>query len=861
MPVDPARAKSLFLDAADLPDAERAAYLDRECGGDIDLRGRVEALLRADAPPLDDATGTFAADAPTAAPEPGRTADHSNRDEQPGTVLAGKYRLSEPIGEGGMGSVWVAHQSEPVKRKVAVKLIKAGMDSKSVLARFEAERQALTVMDHPNIAKVLDGGLTPDGRPFFVMELVKGVPITEYCDACKLTPQQRLELFVPVCQAIQHAHQKGIIHRDIKPNNVLVALYDDEPVPKVIDFGIAKAAGGVLTEQTIETAFGGVVGTPQYMSPEQASLNNLDIDTRSDVYALGVLLYELLTGSPPFARNELEKKGLLEILRVVREEEPPRPSTKLSTADALATLSANRGTEPKKLTGLLRNELDWIVMKALEKDRTRRYETANGFAADVLRYLGGEAVQAHPPSARYRVKKFVQKNRTGVMVASAFFWLSAGAVAMGTYLAVRATDAEKRAVHERDDANAARSQAEEGRQAAEVDRGRALKQAEIARAVEKFLGEDLIAQVDVSAPFQGASNPDPEIKLKTAIDRAARKIPERFAGSRLTEASVRTAIGRAYVGLGLYSEARPHLESARRLCKSEPDMPGLPGVDAAIASETAQDATFHLGLLEMAQGRVDVGAQLLRESGNLGEGEIELMLNTARGKPVDLDLLAAERGKVERARAADARFDDWLVFVDPSRLAELEVVLRKKIEQQQRAGNGQREVCDLMVSLASVYLKQGRVAQAEVELVAAHKGYKRLLGESNPHTVLLGGQVGEVRLRLGRYEEAEPLLRLAWDSTKRELPDSLTPIQIQSALGAALAGQNKYVDAEQMLRNSYEGAKAYRGQAVGIGDLARTTLDRLVELCTAAGKPDDATKWRTERAKYPEVAPPPREKK
>ena len=315
-----------------------------------------------------------------------------------------------------MGSVWRARQTEPVKRFVAVKLIKAGMDSKQVLARFDAERQALALMDHPNIAKVLDGGLH-DGRPYFVMELVKGVPITEYCDRRRLTPKERLELFVPVCQAIQHAHQKGIIHRDIKPSNVLIALYDDKPVVKVIDFGVAKATGGTLTEHTIDTGFGGVVGTPQYMSPEQATFNNLDIDTRSDVYALGVLLYELLTGSPPFSKQELEKRGVLEMLRVVREEEPPRPSTKLSTADALPTLSANRGTEPKKLTGLLRNELDWVVMKALEKDRTRRYETANGFAADVLRYLAGEAVQAHPPSAAYRLRKFVRRNRLQVIAA------------------------------------------------------------------------------------------------------------------------------------------------------------------------------------------------------------------------------------------------------------------------------------------------------------------------------------------------------------------------------------------------------------------------------------------------------------
>ena len=463
MAVDPARAKSVFLAASDLDPADRAAYLDRECGGDADLRERVEALLRADAgAPPEPATGAHESG------RPGPTGAFVPADPQPGAVLAGKYRLAERIGEGGMGSVWLAHQSEPVQRKVAVKLIKPGMDSKSVLARFEAERQALAVMDHPNIAKVLDGGLTPDSRPFFVMELVKGVPITQFCDDRKLTPRERLALFVPVCQAIQHAHQKGVIHRDIKPSNVLVALYDDRPVPKVIDFGIAKATGGTLTEKTIETAFGGVVGTPEYMSPEQASLNNLDIDTRSDVYALGVLLYELLTGSPPFPKKELERKGLLEMLRVVREEEPPRPSTRLSTADALPTLAANRGTEPKKLTGLLRNELDWIVMKALAKDRAHRYETANGFAADVHRYLSGEPVVAHPPSTAYRVKKFVRRNRGPVTAAGLLvsaLLLGVAGTAWGMVRAdgqrQRAEDREADAKREKDLADAARKEAEQ----------------------------------------------------------------------------------------------------------------------------------------------------------------------------------------------------------------------------------------------------------------------------------------------------------------------------------------------------------------------------------------------------------------
>jgi serine/threonine protein kinase/WD40 repeat protein len=341
------------------------------------------------------------------------TVDQPTR-EIPG-VSIGPYKLIDPIGEGGMGTVWMAQQTEPVKRLVAVKLIKAGMDSKQVIARFEAERQALALMDHPNIARVLDAGTTDAGRPYFVMDLVKGVSITKYCDEHHLTPRQRLELCVPVCQAIQHAHTKGIIHRDLKPSNVLVALYDGRPVPKVIDFGVAKAAGQPLTDRTLVTGFGAIVGTLEYMSPEQAEINQLDIDTRSDIYSLGVLLYELLTGSTPFTKKDLEKAGMLEMLRVIREQEPSRPSTKLSTADGLPTLAANRGTEPAKL---VRGELDWIVMKALEKDRNRRYETANGFAMDVQRYLADEPVQACPPSVGYRLRKFARRNRMALVMGS-----------------------------------------------------------------------------------------------------------------------------------------------------------------------------------------------------------------------------------------------------------------------------------------------------------------------------------------------------------------------------------------------------------------------------------------------------------
>jgi serine/threonine protein kinase/tetratricopeptide (TPR) repeat protein len=406
------RLESVFAAVVALPTAEeRVALLDRECVGDQALRDRVEALLRAH-----DRAGHLLDRPVPASPE--GTADYLPG-EHPGTVITGRYKQLEAIGEGGMGTVWVAEQMQPVRRKVALKLIKAGMDSKSVLARFEAERQALAVMDHPNIAKVLDGGLTETGRPFFAMEYVKGVRITEYCDATRMSIPERLHLFAQVCQAVQHAHQKGIIHRDLKPSNILVAPYDDKPVPKVIDFGLAKAMHQSLTERTLHTAHEAVLGTPLYMSPEQAQLNNMDVDTRADIYSLGVLLYELLTGTTPLEKKRFKEAAWDEIRRLIREEEPPRPSTRLSSSEALPSLAAGRHTEPARLKKLVRGELDWIVMKSLEKDRARRYETANGFAMDIQRYLAGEPVLAVPPSAGYRLRKLIRRNKGSVLAAAA----------------------------------------------------------------------------------------------------------------------------------------------------------------------------------------------------------------------------------------------------------------------------------------------------------------------------------------------------------------------------------------------------------------------------------------------------------
>ncbi len=511
--------------------AERQAFLEVACGGDLLLRQRVEQLLAADqqsAGILEHGPADIAQQTRPCQPLLGAE-----------RLFAGRFKLRQKLGEGGMGEVWVADQTEPVQRRVALKVVRPGLDSDRMLARFEQERQALALMDHPNIAKVLDAGVT-DGRPYFVMELIKGVSITHYCDEAKLSPRQRLELFVPVCQAVQHAHQKGIIHRDLKPSNILVALYDGRPVPKVIDFGVAKATGPRLTEHSIYTEVGSLVGTLEYMSPEQAELNNLDIDTRSDIYALGAILYELLTGSVPFSRKELQAAAFTEMLRIIKEVDPPKPSTRLSGSGTLPSVAAVRHMEPRKLIALIRGELDWIVVKCLEKDRGRRYQSASGLAQDLERYLADEPVEACPPSAGYRLRKLAGKYRTPLLVAGAFVLLLVVGAIISASQAFRATTAA-----------AAEKEAKETAQARQRE----------TEAVLDFVENNIFA----AAKPEGEGGLGHDVSLRRAVQAALPFMTNSFADQPLIEARLRMTLGISFSQLGEDRIAADQCEAARAL--------------------------------------------------------------------------------------------------------------------------------------------------------------------------------------------------------------------------------------------------------------------------------------------------------
>jgi serine/threonine protein kinase/tetratricopeptide (TPR) repeat protein len=607
MASDTADFDSLFCRAIEIASAsERAAFIARVSGSDDELRLRLERLVAAHFK-----AGNFLESSSATATEEPRAGETEGR-------LIGPYKLIQPIGEGGMGTVFMAQQAEPIKRLVALKLIKPGMDSRQVIARFEAERQALALMEHPNIAKVLDAGTTQEGRPYFVMELVRGVPITKHCDDNRLTPRQRLELFIPVCQAVQHAHQKGIIHRDLKPGNVLVAPYDGKPVPKVIDFGVAKAMGQQLTDHTLVTGFGTVVGTLEYMSPEQAELNQLDIDTRSDIYALGVMLYELLTGTTPLDRKRLTEAAFTEMLRMIREVDPPKPSTRLSESkDSLPSVSAQRQMEPARLTRIVRGELDWIVMKALEKDRNRRYDTANGFAMDLQRYLADEPVQACPPSAMYRFRKFARRNKGPLLAAGVvLICLLTGIIGTTTGLvwAVRERNAKARALsaeikerEAKEKALSAEIKEREAKEKALAAETRALKAEQQAR--EKAM-DALRAMTDdiVENQMARASHLTEENK------EFLRKIVKHFEGfAALTsdDAESRSIRAEGYFHVGLMRHRLGELKEA------EAAYADALAIRKQLAADFPRRPEFRSGL---AKCRINLGA-LFWKTGRLKEAE------------------------------------------------------------------------------------------------------------------------------------------------------------------------------------------------------------------------------------------------
>jgi len=575
MAIDPAQVKTLFLNASDLTDpVERAAYLDRECGGDAELRARVEALLRAnDAPPMTpgptlgtaartldpDVTGDHTPEADSPKPGEPATADYRMRFD-PGVVISSRYTLQEKIGEGGMGEVWVARQTESVKRKGALKLIKTGMDSRAVLARFEQERQALAMMDHPNIARVLDAGLTPTGQPFFVMELVNGLPLTKYCDEARLTTRERLELFVPICQAVQHAQQKGIVHRDLKPANILITLIDGKGVPKVIDFGVAKATAGKLTDESMSTQFGAIVGTLEYMSPEQAGFSGEDIDTRADIYSLGVILYELLTGLRPIDADRLKKAALTEMIRIIREEDPSKPSTRLSTDEALPSMAALRQIEPRKLMALLRGELDWVVMKCLEKHRERRYDTANALARDVQRYLADETVEARPASTGYRFGKFLKRHRGPAIAAAIVLFTALFGTAAVLAVQNRANADLKKSNNALNLANGETRAALEQTQKAQKETAEALAKSEESRKQAEGVSTFLVKAFRKPDP---STTEGKDVKVAEILDQALADLGKGFTGSKASEGALLDALGQSYLGLGLYPKAEGALLRAK----------------------------------------------------------------------------------------------------------------------------------------------------------------------------------------------------------------------------------------------------------------------------------------------------------
>jgi tetratricopeptide (TPR) repeat protein len=762
---------------------ERDAFLDAACGNDSrlveHLRGLLEAQRRLsgflETPAFSPAVAETAALASLSAEGPG--------------VVVGRYKLLEQIGEGGMGTVFMAEQTDPVRRKVALKVIKSGMDTRQVVARFEAERQALALMDHPNIARVLDAGASGSGRPFFVMELVRGVPITNYCDRVNLPIAARLGLFVQVCQAVQHAHQKGIIHRDLKPSNVLVTLHDGVPVPKVIDFGVAKATGQQLTDKTLFTGFLQLVGTPLYMSPEQAGMSGLDVDTRSDVYSLGVLLYELLTGTTPFDPETLRKAAFEEVRRIIREEEPPKPSTRLSSlGETLTSVSAKRGSDPRWLGKAVSGELDWIVMKALEKDRNRRYVTANEFADDVKRFLADRPVEARPPSATYLVRKFAGRNRTALLVGLVVALSLLTAFVVGVVQEFRAREAASIALEER-----RRSESEIA----------------ISQAVMKFLTDDMIRPAYPMYQEKGLRGEgDPGIKLRTALDWAARKVHERFAEKPLVEAAVRHAISDMYGQLGEPGEAERHETECLEVRRA-----WLTAGDPALTSSVLSLAEINqdLGRCDKSLALIEAEAEALRRVKGVHSTEYLNfafsachILVTCKYYPACVRIAeSALPGARTRFGLAEHKTRGLLTslcvaYRGEGKPGDAERLLNEVIDDAQR--ENLPVVNDLREQLARHYQARKDYARAEKALLPVLESERRGKGQAAPRGTHSQKVLAEIYLDAGRFDEAAEILRDDVEARRAQYGDKspfVTGIGT-SWLARAYEGQGRFKEAEAL---------------------------------------------------------------
>jgi serine/threonine protein kinase/tetratricopeptide (TPR) repeat protein len=772
---------------------ERAAFLDQVCGGDSELRQRIEDLLRR-FEQADDCLEQLEALAesgkPTPNPSDALTLNEGKasapREEQ--SVQIGPYRLLTKLGEGGMGAVWMAEQTKPVQRCVALKVIKAGMDSSPVLARFDAERQALALMDHPNIAKVLDAGSTPEGRPYFVMEIVRGVPLTLFCDRAQRTPRQRLELFVQVCQGVQHAHQKGIIHRDLKPSNVLVASYDGKPVPKVIDFGIAKAAGHKLSERTALTELGALVGTLEYMSPEQAELTNLDIDTRADIYSLGVILYELLTGVTPFSRRQLSNSGITEGLRIIREVEPQRPSTRLSSAGELAAIAEIRKLEPRRLVKLVRGELDWIVMKCLEKERCRRYQTADDLAKDIERYLAEEPVLAGPPSTTYRLRKFVRRNRGTVLAAVLVLLALVGGI-VGTTLGLLEAQ-RQRAMAESNEERAKSGEAKARQAEAEV------------RSVLKFFEDKVLS---AARPKEQDGGLGVDVSIQSAVDAAEPRIADAFQDQPRVEAELRHALGLTYLHLGQAKQAIRQYERAVELRKAflGPDHPNTLESMGLLAWAYQDDGRYkdaqELAELTLARRRIVLGPEhsdtiktlhrlafIHLEAGRWNEA-LPLYQQT-------LELCKANLG-IDDPLTLGTMNDLGLLYKQTGRLKDALSLYRESLQRRRTTlGADHPDTLQSMNNLAMAYKADGRSRDAVPLLDEAWKRKKARLGPNHRETLTTMNNLAQVYLDLGRNKEALPLFEEALKGYKATLGlnHRLTLISMSDLVIAyTMAGRSK----------------------------------------------------------------------